>query len=91
MLLETKNKQINLILKTKNIIKICKALGNKNFEDAYFNAVNDNDIESLVKILIIISEDNNGNNAFNTSDEVSDFIDDYIKEKKHLMELHTKN
>lgn len=81
MILETKNKTINLVLKTKKIVEIANTLKNKNFEDAYFKAVQDNDLNALSKILYTLSEDNEGKHSFNNSEEVYDFIDDYKKEK----------
>lgn len=80
MILETKNKTINLVLKTKKIIDISNTLKNKNFEDAYFKAVQSNDLNALSKILYTLAEDNEGKHAFNNSEEVYDFIDDYKKE-----------
>lgn len=80
MILETKNKTINLVLKTRKIIDISNTLKNKNFEDAYFKAVQSNDLNALSKILYTIAEDNDGKHAFNNSEEVYDFIDDYKKE-----------
>lgn len=82
MILETKNKTINLVLKTKKIVEIANTLKNKNFEDAYFKAVQDNDLNALSKILYTLSEDNEGKHSFNNSEEVYDFIDDYKKEKR---------
>lgn len=80
MILETKNKTINLVLKTRKIVEIANTLKNKNFEDAYFKAVQNNDLNALSKILYTLAEDNEGKHAFNSSEEVYDFIDDYKKE-----------
>lgn len=76
MKLETKNKTINLVLKTRKIVDIANSLKNKNFEEAYFKAVQDNDLNALSKIIFTIAEDNDGNHAFKSSDEVYDFLDD---------------
>ena len=81
MILETKNKTINIILRTKKIVEIGNTLKNKNFEDAYFKAIQDNDLDALSKIIYTLAEDNEGNHSFNNSGEVYDFIDDYKKEK----------
>lgn len=80
MILETKNKTINLVLKTRKIVEIANTLKNKSFEDAYFKAVQNNDLNALSKILYTLAEDNEGKHAFSTSEEVYDFIDDYKKE-----------
>lgn len=80
MILETKNKTINLILKTKKIVEIANTLKNRNFEDAYFKAVQNTDINALSKILYTLAEDNDGKHSFNNSEEVYDFIDEYKKE-----------
>lgn len=82
MILETKNKTINLVLKTRKIVRIANLLGSKNFEDTYFKAIQNNDIDALAKIIFILAEDNEGKSSFNNSEEVYDFLDDYKSEKK---------
>lgn len=77
MILETKNKTINLVLKTKKIVKLSNLLQNKNFEDIYFKALKNNDLDALSKIIFIFAEDNDGKSSFRNSEEVYDFIDDY--------------
>ena len=86
MILETKNKTINLVLKTRKIVKIANLLQNKNFEDCYFKAIQNNDLDSLSKIIFILAEDNDGNSSFKSSDEVFDFLDDYRMENKRTFE-----
>ncbi len=81
MILETKNKTIHLVLKTKKIVEIANTLKNKNFEDAYFKALQDNDLNALSKIIYTLAEDNEGKHSFNSSEEVYEFLDDYRKEK----------
>lgn len=80
MILETKNKIINLVLKTRKIVSVANLLKNKNFEDAYFKALQNNDLDALSKIIFIFAEDNEGNSSFKNSDEVYDFLDEYKKE-----------
>ena len=80
MILETKNKTINLVLRTKKIVDIANLLGNKNFEDAYFKAIQNNDLNALSKILYTLAEDEEGNKPFNSSVDVYDFLDEYRKE-----------
>lgn len=86
MILETKNKTINLVLRTKKIVEIANTLKNKNFEDAYFKAIQNNDLDALSKILYTLAENNEGKHAFNNSEEVYDFLDDYRKEKGRTYE-----
>ncbi len=81
MILETKNKTIKLVLKTRKIVDITNTLKNKNFEDAYFKALQDNDLNALSKIIYTLAEDNEGKHSFNSSEEVYEFLDDYRKEK----------
>ena len=81
MILETKNKTINLVLKTRKIIDIANTLKSKNFEDAYFKAIQNNDLNALSKILYTLAENNEGKHAFNSSEDVYDFLDDYRAEK----------
>lgn len=80
MKLETKSKTINLVLKTRKIVDIANSLKNKNFEDAYFKAVQNNDLDALSKIIYSLAENEEGKNAFNSSVEVYDFIDEYKAE-----------
>lgn len=82
MILETKNKTINLVLKTRKIVKIANLLQSKNFEDVYFKAIQNNDIDALSKIIWILAEDNEGKSSFSNSEEVYDFLDDYKVENK---------
>lgn len=81
MILETKNKTINLALKTKNIITICMLLKNKNFEDGFFKAYRDNDLEALSKIIYALADKVDGQIAFSNVEEVQDFLDDCRKEQ----------
>lgn len=81
MILETSKKTINLVLKTKKIVRIANLLQSKNFEDIYFKALQNNDLDALSKIIFIFAEDNDGKASFNNSEEVYDFLDDYKAEK----------
>lgn len=80
MKLETKNKTINLVLRTRKIVDIANLLGNKNFEDAYFKSIQNNDLNALSKILYTLAEDEDGNKPFSSSVDVYDFLDEYRKE-----------
>lgn len=80
MILETKNKRIKLVLKTRKIVEIANTLKNKNFEDAYFKAVKENDLNALSKMIYTFAENEDGKHAFSSSDEVYDFLDDYKTE-----------
>lgn len=83
MILETKNKKISLVYRTKKIVKITNLLQGKNFEELYFKALSENDIEALSKLIFIFAEDENtGLNAFENSEFVYDFLDDYMEEKQ---------
>lgn len=80
--LKTNYKKVNLVFTTRKIVDITRILQGKNFEDLYFKAVNDNDIEALSKIIYIFAENEDGTKAFKNSEEVYDFIDDYKSENK---------
>ena len=82
MILETKNKKINLVLRTRKIADIAKKLEGKNFEDVYFKAMNEFDIEALSKIIFILAENEDKTSAFKSNTDVYDFIDDYMEENK---------
>lgn len=81
MLLETQYKKVNLVFTTRKIVNISNILKGKNFEDIYFKAVNENDLDALSKIIYVFAEDEAGMQAFKSSEEVYDFIDDYKSEK----------
>lgn len=76
MIIETKNKTINLVLKTRKIVDIANLLKNKNFEEVFTKAYSICDLEALSKIVYKLAETEDGKSAFTTSDEVYDFIDD---------------
>lgn len=76
MIIETKNKTINLVLKTRKIVDIANLLKNKNFEEAFTKAYSICDLEALSKIIYKLAETEDGKSVFTSSDEVYDFIDD---------------
>ena len=80
MELVTRNKTINLVFTTRKIVNITNILKGKNFEDLYFKAVNENDLDALAKIIYAFAENEAGIKSFKTSDEVFEFIDDYKEE-----------
>ena len=86
MILETKNKTINLVLKTRKIVSIANLLKSQNFEETYFKAIQTNNLDTLSKIIFMFAEDNEGNSAFKNSEEVYDFLDDYKVEKEKSYE-----
>lgn len=80
MELKTQFKTIKLVFTTRKIVNISNTLRGKNFEDLYFKAMNENDLDALSKIIYVFAEDEAGIKSFKTSDEVYDFIDDYKAE-----------
>ena len=46
MIIETKNKTINLVLKTRKIVDIANLLKNKNFEEVFIKALLNNHIKT---------------------------------------------
>lgn len=91
MILETRKKTINLVLKTRKIVDISNILKSKDFEEVFTKAYSIGDLDALTKILYILAEDENGKNVFTSSEEVYEFLDDYRKENKTtLMEIYKK-
>nr|DAP20286.1 MAG TPA: tail assembly chaperone protein [Caudoviricetes sp.] len=90
MIIETKNKTINLVLKTRKIVDIANLLKNKNFEEVFIKAYSILDIEALSKIIFKLAENENGESIFLSSNEVYDFIDDCRKEGITISELYGK-
>lgn len=87
MELKTKNKNIILVFTTRKIVNISNILKGKNFEELYFKAMNENDLDSLSKIIYIFAEDaENGAKSFKASEDVYDFLDDYKAENNKTYE-----
>lgn len=76
MIIETKNKTINLVFKTRKIVDIANLLKNKNFEKAFTEAYTECDYDALSKILYKLAETENGKSMFTTSEDVNNFIDE---------------
>jgi hypothetical protein len=88
MIIETKGKKVNLVYRTRKIVKINNILNGKNFEELYFNALNKKDIDALSQVIFVFAEDvDTGLKAFDTVDQVYDFIDDYMAEKAKTYEI----
>ncbi len=90
MIIETKNKTINLVLKTRKIVDIANLLKNKNFEEVFIKAYSILDIEALSKIIFKLAENENGESAFTSSSEVYEFMDDCRAEGITISELYSK-
>lgn len=90
MIIETKNKTINLVLKTRKIVDIANLLKNKNFEEVFIKAYSILDIEALSKIIFKLAENENGESVFTSSAEVYDFMDDCREEGMTISELYAK-
>jgi hypothetical protein len=90
MIIETKNKTINLVLKTRKIVEIANLLKNKNFEEVFTKAYSILDGEALSKIIFKLAEDEEGKSAFASSNEVYDFIDDCRTEGITINDLYEK-
>ncbi len=86
--LTTENKTINLVFKTKKLVDISNKLKGKNFEDVFFKAISNLDLDALSKIIFLLAEYNNEKDAFSSSTEVYDFIDEYkIENKKAYIDI----
>ena len=90
MIIETKNKTINLVLKTRKIVDISHLLNNKNFEEAFTKAYTILDPEALSKIIFKLAENENGESSFTKSSDVYDFIDDCRTEGITANDLYEK-
>ena len=90
MIIETKNKTINLVLKTRKLVDIANLLNNKNFEEAFTKAYSILDPEALSKIIFKLAENENGESSFTKSSDVYDFIDDCRAEGIIISDLYSK-
>lgn len=90
MIIETKNKTINLVLKTRKIVDVANLLKNKNFEEVFTKAYSILDIEALSKIIFKLAENEDEKSVFTSSEEVYDFIDDCRKEGITISDLYSK-
>ncbi len=90
MIIETKNKTINLVLKTRKIVDIANLLKNKNFEEAFVKAYSILDGEALTKIIFKLAENENGESVFTSTEEIYDFIDDCRADGITINDLYSK-
>lgn len=90
MIIETKNKTINLVLRTRKIVDIANLLKNKNFEEAFTKACAECDREALSKIIFKLAEDEEGKSVFETSSQVYDFMDECGKEGITAYDLYAR-
>lgn len=90
MIIETKNKTINLVLKTRKIVEIANLLKNKNFEEAFTKAYSVLDMEALSKIIFKLAENEEGKSVFTSSNEVYDFMDECRAENITVSNLYEK-
>ena len=87
MELKAGKKTIVLVFTTRKIVNITNILKGKNFEDLYFKAMNEKNLDALSKIIFAFAEDiENGAKSFKSSEEVYDFLDDYKKENNKSYE-----
>lgn len=80
--LSIKEKNVKLVLRTRKIVDIAHTLKGKNFEEVFFKARNDMDLDALSKIIYTLAEGEEDKKPFSTSQDVYDFLDDYRKEHK---------
>lgn len=81
MILEVNDKKVNLVYRTRNLVKVTSLLKGKNFEEIYFNALSENNIDALSSMILVFGEDyDSGRRAFENVDEVYDFLDDYMEQ-----------
>ena len=90
MIIETKNKTINLVLKTRKIVDIANLLKSKNFEKVFVEVYSELDAEALSKIIFKLAENEDGESAFKTSSEVYDFMDECRVEGIKINDLYGK-
>lgn len=90
MIIETKNKNINLVLKTRKIVDITNSLKNKNFEEAFVKAYSICDREALSKIIYSLAENEEEKNVFASSTAVYEFMDECRIEGLTANELYKK-
>ncbi len=90
MIIETKNRNINLVIKTRKIVDIANLLNNKNFEEAFTKAYMILDPEALSKIIFKLAENENGESFFTKSSDVYDFIDECRAENITINDLYEK-
>lgn len=87
MELKTKNKSIVLVFTTRKLVDATHKLQGKNFEDTYFKAVSEGDLDALSKIIYTFAENElDGTKAFKSSEDIYDFIDDYKSENDKTYE-----
>ena len=82
MKMKTKNKEVNILPKIKNIVALTNELNGKNLNEVYFKGSSQNDIGTLCLIIKEFATNDDGGRTFSEIDEVYEFLDDYIMETK---------
>lgn len=80
MELKAGDKIIKIVFRTRSIVDITDALRGKSFEESFFKALNEKNLEALSKIIFFLAETEEKKKYFKNNLEVYDFIDDYKSE-----------
>lgn len=82
MKMKTKNIEVSILPKIKNIIALTNELNGKNLNEVYFKGSSQNDLPTLCLILKEFASNDEGKKVFANIEEVYDFLDEYISESK---------
>jgi len=82
MILKAKDREIELVYRTRKIAKLSEQFSKKNFDELFFKAVNDNDIKALAEMIKEFAEEHEKPAFLGNIDKIYDFIDDWKKENQ---------
>lgn len=81
MILKAGNKTVELKYKTRSIVNLTNTLKGTSFEELFFKASSENNVEALSQIILEFAKDpDNGSRSFNNVDDVYNFLDDYMED-----------
>ena len=80
MILKAKEKEINIVIRTRKIARLTDKLKGMNLNEIFFKGLRDCNISTLAVFINEFAENEDGKNSFGSIQNVYDFIDDYMQE-----------
>ena len=89
MKMKYKDKEINLVPRTRKVIELTEKLKDKNLNDVMFQGLKNCDIKVLAEIIKVFAEDEDKKAVFTSINNVYDFIDELKEtEQKSYSEIY---
>lgn len=89
MKMKYRDKEINLVPRTRKVIELTEKLKGKNLNDVMFKGLKNCDIKVLAEIIKAFAEDEDKKTVFTSINNVYDFIDELkVEEQKSYLEIY---